>query len=215
MFTFKWSNVLFRLFRWLAGFGEWWSANRTSVVPNKVGEVHCWDAATAGVSFKSCLTQRSIHTQTGSCGMSGLYRVYSGESTSTPRQLQILPRRTYGRHATTTSGLNETLNPTEAAKRKAAGKSAEPEKILLMSETENISVSTLADAEKLARKKGFQLVEVTAAESKLHSDKKVYKFQTQAQHFGNDWKHKRKLEQYSSRRLCWILKIVFKLIPSI
>lgn len=70
---------------------------------------------------------------------------------------------------------------------KKGGKTVEVEKIMLMSETGKITVETLTDAEKMAKKKGFRLAEVKELESKFHTDKKVYKFETLEEHFKEEW----------------------------
>jgi len=95
--------------------------------------------------------------------------------------------RAYTTH-TTVSESTKNLKQTESSKRKAAGKKEEVVSILLMSETENVSQTTLADAEKLAKRRGFRLVEVVPVEVKFHTDKKVYKLEKLGEHADHEWK---------------------------
>ena len=98
----------------------------------------------------------------------------------------ILCFRLYSSKDTTVAGVQENLNPTGVEKKKL-NKKLVVEKILLISEKGDVLETTLADAEKLAKKKGCLLSQDT--EHKIKSEKKVYRLETNAAHYGSDWKN--------------------------
>ncbi len=77
------------------------------------------------------------------------------------------------------------MNPKGVEKKKLEKKPV-VERVLLISENDNISEMTLADAEKIAKKKGLYLCLDASTEHRLKSAKKVYKLETTAKHFGAD-----------------------------
>jgi hypothetical protein len=54
-------------------------------------------------------------------------------------------------------------------------KTAEPVKIMLISETDKVSVVTFDEAEKIAQKRALLLEEVDNSDKKIHTEKKVFK----------------------------------------
>ncbi|CAG7820085.1 unnamed protein product [Allacma fusca] len=94
----------------------------------------------------------------------------------------------YASGATTTKDLEPKSKEKERLD-KAKSKRAEPPPILLMDEREAISVISLEDAGKLAKKRGLYLVE--SVDHGMKSGKQVYKLVSKSQFYGDDWKTKK------------------------